>query len=94
MQAQIEAAQAAMQAQLDAVMNNIQAATNSLLDQVTANTQATLSNLTSNYALSGVNMGDIIIQGNATMDTVSEIRRAQRDNISNMLKAFNTLNNK
>lgn len=93
-QAQIEAAQAAMQAQLDAVMNNIQAATNSLLDQVTANTQATLSNLTSNYALSGVNMGDIIIQGNATMDTVSEIRRAQRDNISNMLKAFNTLNNK
>ena len=93
-QAQIEAAQAAMQAQLDAVMNNIQAATNNLLDQVTANTQATLSNLTSNYALSGVNMGDIIIQGNATMDTVSEIRRAQRDNISNMLKAFNTLNNK
>ena len=93
-QAQIEAAQAAMQAQLDAVMNNIQAATNNLLDQVTANTQATLSNLTSNYALSGINMGDIIIQGNATMDTVSEIRRAQRDNISNMLKAFNTLNNK
>ncbi len=93
-QAQIEAAQAAMQAQLDAVMNNIQAATSGLLDQVAANTQATLSNLTNSYALGGVNMGDIIIQGNATQDTISEIRRAQRDNISNMLRALNTLNNK
>lgn len=36
--------------------------------------------------------GDIIIQGNATDRTVSEIRRAQRDNIDYILKEFHKLN--
>ena len=35
--------------------------------------------------------GDIIIQGNATERTVSEIRRAQRDNINYVLHEFNRL---
>lgn len=36
-------------------------------------------------------MGDIIIQGNTDKQTVSEIRRAQRDNLSDILKSFNRL---
>ena len=36
--------------------------------------------------------GDIIIQGNADQRTVSEIRRAQRDNIDYILKEFHKLN--
>lgn len=36
--------------------------------------------------------GDIIVQGNADQRTVSEIRRAQRDNIEHVLKEFNRLN--
>ena len=39
-----------------------------------------------------VKMGDIIIQGTATQQTVSEIRRAQRDNLTEMLKSLNKLN--
>ena len=38
-----------------------------------------------------VNMGDIIIQGNADMHTVSEIRRAQRDALDNVLREFKKL---
>lgn len=36
--------------------------------------------------------GDIIINGNATRDTVSEIRRAQRDNVDHILREFIKLN--
>lgn len=39
-----------------------------------------------------INMGDVVIQGSANEHTVSEIRRAQRDNLKNMLKEFNKLN--
>lgn len=39
-----------------------------------------------------VTMGDIIIQGNADQRTVSEIRRAQRENVADILKTFNKLN--
>ncbi len=39
-----------------------------------------------------VNMGDIIVQGSADTRTVSEIRRAQRDNLTEMLKSLNKLN--
>lgn len=39
-----------------------------------------------------IEMGDIIIQGAATQQTVSEIRRAQRDNLTEMLKSLNKLN--
>ena len=37
-------------------------------------------------------MGDIIIQGNANEKTVSEIRRAQRDDVNYILKKFKRLN--
>lgn len=37
-------------------------------------------------------MGDIIIQGSASHQTVSEIRRAQRDNLNELLKGLNNLN--
>lgn len=39
-----------------------------------------------------IDMGDIIVQGNADNRTVSEIRRAQRDNLTEMLKSLNKLN--
>lgn len=39
-----------------------------------------------------IHMGDITIQGNATQSTVSEIRRAQRESLENMLREFNRLN--
>lgn len=38
-----------------------------------------------------INMGDIIIQGNADERTVSEIRRAQRENVDFILKEFSRL---
>lgn len=38
-----------------------------------------------------ITMGDIIIHGNADRQTVSEIRRAQREAISDTLKSFNKL---
>ena len=39
-----------------------------------------------------INMGDIIVRGNADRATVSEIRRAQRESVENMLREFNRLN--
>lgn len=39
-----------------------------------------------------IDMGDIIVQGSADNRTVSEIRRAQRDNLTEMLKSLNKLN--
>lgn len=36
--------------------------------------------------------GDVIINGNATQETVSEIRRAQRDNLDYVLREFRRLN--
>lgn len=39
-----------------------------------------------------IDMGNIIVQGSATQQTVSEIRRAQRDNLTEMLKSLNKLN--
>jgi hypothetical protein len=39
-----------------------------------------------------VHSGDIIVQGNASERTVSEIRRAQRENLEFVLKSLNYLN--
>lgn len=39
-----------------------------------------------------VHSGDIIVQGNASERTVSEIRRAQRENLEFVLKSLNSLN--
>jgi|GEM_PF-5162939 len=41
---------------------------------------------------SEINMGDIVVNGSCDQRTVSEIRRAQRDGVSSMLKEFNKLN--
>lgn len=38
-----------------------------------------------------IEMGDVVVQGNADKSTVSEIRRAQRDNLKSMLRAFDKL---
>lgn len=39
-----------------------------------------------------IHAGDIVVQGNATEHTVSEIRRAQRDNLKFVIAEFNKLN--
>lgn len=39
-----------------------------------------------------IRSGDVVVQGNATERTVSEIRRAQRDNLEFVLKELNRLN--
>ena len=49
-------------------------------------------NITTPIQNNEINMGDIIIQGNADKSTVSEIRRAQRASLETVLKEFNKLN--
>ena len=39
-----------------------------------------------------IDMGDVIVHGSATQQTVSEIRRAQRESLETMLREFNRLN--
>ena len=51
-----------------------------------------ISKISPTVANTEVHMGDIVIQGNADNRTVSEIRRAQRDAVSDMLKSINKLN--
>ena len=43
------------------------------------------------FATNNISMGDIIVQGNADRETVSSIRRAQRDSLDNMLRELNRL---
>lgn len=43
-------------------------------------------------ATNNISMGDIIVQGNADKETVSAIRRAQRDTLDSMLRELNRLN--
>jgi hypothetical protein len=52
----------------------------------------TLPKLANDSKLMDIHMGDIIIQGHADNKTVSEIRRAQRDNIDYILNEFSKLN--
>lgn len=42
-------------------------------------------------SIGSINMGNIIVEGNADERTVSEIRRAQRDSVDFMLKELNKL---
>lgn len=51
-----------------------------------------VNNLFKGEAGNEIHMGDIIINGNADKQTVSEIRRAQRESTETMLKALNKLN--
>jgi hypothetical protein len=41
-----------------------------------------------------INMGDIVVEGNASQQTISQIRRAQRESVDFMLKELNKLNKK
>ena len=51
-----------------------------------------INNIGQPVMASNIQMGDIIINGNADKATVSEIRRAQRDPVEMLLKEFNRLN--
>lgn len=51
-----------------------------------------LNKIIPSVSTNSIVMGDIIVQGNADMRTVSEIRRAQRENLADMLKSINKLN--
>lgn len=51
-----------------------------------------ISNVNRNLQPVSVKTGDIIIQGNADQKTVSEIRRAQRENVDHVLREFIKLN--
>lgn len=52
---------------------------------------SSLQNISSARSIGDIRMGDIIIQGNASEKTVSEIRRAQRETVDYMLKEFSRL---
>lgn len=54
-------------------------------------TGSAFGNITTPITSNEVNMGDIIVQGNADTKTVSEIRRAQRESVEFMLKEFTKL---
>lgn len=63
-----------------------------ILGSYMANALAALQRANSGASRFGeIRMGDIIIQGNATEKTVSEIRRAQRESVDYMLKEFSRL---
>lgn len=54
--------------------------------------QTNLGNVSQPVQAIEIHSGDIIVQGNANERTVSEIRRAQRDNLEFVLKELNKLN--
>ena len=86
--------EAAIQAQLEAYISNIEAARDQILENLQNQANAALAGLTgASMSTGAISMGNIIIQGNATADTISEIRRAQRENVDNMLTALNKLYN-
>ena len=51
-----------------------------------------VSQVSPSNQVSEINMGDVIIQGNANEATVSEIRRAKREEMQWILKEFNKMN--
>ena len=51
-----------------------------------------LNNISKPVQTIEVNTGNVIVEGNADMKTVSEIRRAQRENLNFVLKSLNSLN--
>ena len=86
--------EAAIQAQLEAYISNIEAARDQILENLQNQANAALAGLTgASMSTGAISMGNIIIPGNATADTISEIRRAQRENVDNMLTALNKLYN-
>ena len=70
---------------------------NSLMTSISSALRSSglVSNAVSNPALaaaSGISFGDIVINGNATEQTVSEIRRIQRESIDTLLRELKKLN--
>ena len=53
--------------------------------------RSTLNSIANRQSIGDVRMGDIIINGNADKATVSEIRRAQRESVDNLLQQFGRL---
>lgn len=66
---------------MDTLSNLVRQAQSAALERIGSHTQTI-----------EIKAGDIIIQGNASSQTVSEIRRAQRDGIDHILREFQRLN--
>lgn len=62
-----------------------------ILEKLFNGTSRSYNNVNPGVVANNIQQGDIIIQGNADKATVSEIRRAQRDNLEQILKQFNKL---
>lgn len=62
-----------------------------ILEKLFNGTSHSYNNVNPGVVANNIQQGDIIIQGNADKATVSEIRRAQRDNLEQILKQFNKL---
>jgi hypothetical protein len=50
------------------------------------------SKITPKQTINNIDMGDVIVQGRADQQTVSEIRRSQRENLGTILKSLQKLN--
>ena len=62
-----------------------------ILDKLFNGTSHSYNNVVPGVIANNIQLGDIVIQGNADKSTVSEIRRAQRENLEQMLKQLNRL---
>lgn len=62
-----------------------------ILDKLFNGTSHSYNSITPGIVANDIRMGDIVIQGNADKSTISEIRRAQRDSLEQMLKQLNRL---
>lgn len=66
----------------------------SVLSDLLSNTSGSITSISGQRSVRDISLstGDIIIEGNANTATVSEIRRAQRENIDYVLREFYRLN--
>lgn len=62
-----------------------------ILEKLFNGTSRSYNNVNPGVVANNIQQGDIIIQGNADKATISEIRRAQRENLEQMLKQLNRL---
>lgn len=62
-----------------------------ILNKLFNGTSHSYNNVNPGVIANNIQQGDIIIQGNADRTTISEIRRAQRENLEQMLKQLNRL---
>ena len=64
----------------------------SFLSKIMGGLVGNISNVNRKVQPVSIKTGDIMISGNADSRTVSEIRRAQRDNVDHILREFIKLN--